>query len=224
MVSPVLSWPYVGPMDKKLPSYKYYYPLSQGTVVVQCSVELASKHSRLHSCFDWHCLPDVQFAWHPHLGRKLTRLLLRKNGAVAKELMDVELLSPPSSLHVPRIYPSTSLLLATRTVAYPLPRGCSALDKFEPRWTQAMIPKQYIQLFGVPLVAAFAPTYGRSVAVASSRGICVLECSGPPGAVAARVSHAGRTNPRWHLFANTCDERSFRVVSFTWCEQVMNHE
>lgn len=78
------------------------------------------------------------------------------------------------------------------------------------------MPPTYIASNGPCQIAAVGRDYGRSIAVAASRGLCVLETRNQ------RIEH-GRSGsapqpPRWKLFSNINDEHRFKVVSMTWWE------
>lgn len=103
-------------------------------------------------------------------------------------------------------------------------------------WKDARIPASYTTAFGTPLIACIGQERSRSIAVASSKGTCVLDCSskrlsipsefaanlkkgaaeavsGDDGTKGARIEQ-----PRWRLFGTEADERTFRVLAMTWWE------
>lgn len=72
---------------------------------------------------------------------------------------------------------------------------------------------------------------GRSIAVASSRSVCVLERSQQQVSVNSERRYAnsqtqkdkgapGRYNlqQKWHFFGNESEEKAFRVIAMTWWE------
>lgn len=112
----------------------------------------------------------------------------------------------------------------------------SGTHSTEVEWKEADVPIPYGLDYGYPIIAAMSPG-GRSVAVASSRGLCVLECSprpkkssvvndrtylfetSTPAATQKDSQCYGlrhRLPPKWHLFGNETEEKSFRVLTMTW--------
>lgn len=174
------------------------------------------------AAFDGSLPSSINFARQRSGPCSIVRLLLRSDGVIAKDTRRVALLSPPNCTLGHRIRPASPLLLASDSISYLSVRRSCALENFEIHWKRAMIPKQYTQSFGCPNIAAFASEFGRSAAVASSRGLCVLECCGPFNNLSgtSRVLQSGRLSPRWHRFSNPQEERLFRVISFAWWEQV----
>ena len=104
-------------------------------------------------------------------------------------------------------------------------------------WKECAVPLTYRLEYGSPSIAAMSSN-GQSLAIASTRGVCVLECSQHP----SRYSTAGedrgymlqepqspkadketslsRRNPmhtpKWHFFGNESEEKAFRVLAMTW--------
>lgn len=106
----------------------------------------------------------------------------------------------------------------------------------EVEWQECTIPISYRLQYGSPSVAAMSSS-GQSIAVASSRGLCVLECT--PRAKKFSVGKdreymrgeaqqpttipEGVMNrrgymlpPKWHFFGNETEEKAFRVLTMAW--------
>jgi hypothetical protein len=109
----------------------------------------------------------------------------------------------------------------------------------EVEWCEARIPPSYTSKFGSPLLAAIGRRECRSVAIAASRGLCVLDCYCVVRTQVGRArqlvkttdlqrtlssnvgdsSRSGREgSPRWRLFSSEAEEGSFRVLAMTWWE------
>lgn len=110
-------------------------------------------------------------------------------------------------------------------------------------WRQAQIPHSYTSAHGSVRLATIGRRIGRSIAVASSRGLCVLDlslvvpnnvtndqrtdsngthcvvgraCSSSPDAIPIGMKNG---NVKWRLFRNEKEEQSFRVVAMSWWER-----
>ena len=115
-------------------------------------------------------------------------------------------------------------------------RSQPASHTSEIEWQEADIPINYRLDYGCPIIAAMS-TGGRSIAVASSRGLCVLECSPRPKKCSVAndrtfmfeastpstlnnepQSYSCRHSlpPKWHLFGNETEEKAFRVLTMAW--------
>jgi len=77
------------------------------------------------------------------------------------------------------------------------------------------VPTSYVASNGPCKIAVIGKDYGRSIAVAASRGLCVLDLSRMCQLESGRSSQT----PRWKLFRNVNDEHRFRVVSMVWWER-----
>ena len=96
------------------------------------------------------------------------------------------------------------------------------------QWEESRVPPTYVASNGPCRIAAVGKDYGRSIAVAASRGLCVLDLSriprlepqhtGQPGSASVPSSILSRP-PRWKQFSNVNDEQRFRVVSMIWFER-----
>jgi hypothetical protein len=92
----------------------------------------------------------------------------------------------------------------------------------EIEWRESRIPPSYISSFG-------------SIAVASCKGFCVLDCSRLTSSSyePQSSSHDDKTSkndfsgihnnartayPKWSLFGSESEERGFRVLAMTWWE------
>ena len=103
-------------------------------------------------------------------------------------------------------------------------------------WINSRIPASYTAPFGAPRLASIGRKRCRSIAVAASKGLCVLDCSRmssdqpshfkqqrlwndtgqmPNTKVGGRVRV---DQPKWRLFGSEADERAFRVLAMTWWE------
>jgi len=85
------------------------------------------------------------------------------------------------------------------------------------KWEESHVPPTYVASNGPCKIAAVGKDYGRSIAVAASRGLCVLDLSRMPQIESGRLDSATQS-PRWKLFSNVNDEHRFRVVGMTWWE------
>jgi len=162
-----------------------------------------------------------------------------------KEMYETALLSPPheSSRQRSPMYQPSTLLLSSTSVSYPTTSKASPSgENFELRWSESFIPHNYVATYGAPRVAAIGTSNNKSIAVASSRGFCILDnCSsadklssdakwaavyknvnrnakGDRDAAVAKMLRRGHSHPRWSLFGNEADERRFRVISMAWWE------
>lgn len=86
------------------------------------------------------------------------------------------------------------------------------------------MPPPYVASNGSCQIAAVGKDYGRSIAIAASRGLCVLDLSrmhkletGEPGSVSS-PNPSPSQSPRWKMFSNVNDEQRFRISSMIWWE------
>lgn len=116
-------------------------------------------------------------------------------------------------------------------------------------WRDANIPSTYLSANGPARIATIGRRLGRSIAVSSSRGLCILDLSlmvaksktksasdsttlsagtaqtpCVKGHICSDSSDAvplGMKNVsmKWRLFRNESEEQSFRVVAMTWWER-----
>jgi hypothetical protein len=93
----------------------------------------------------------------------------------------------------------------------------NTLDDVSLNWEESRVPPTYIASNGPCKIAAVGKDYGRSIAVAASRGLCVLTMSRMPTIDSGRPSAASQS-PKWKLFSNINDENRFRVASMIWWE------
>lgn len=192
------------------------------------------------------CISSVHFAVDPTKRRKLVHMIASAVSTygpmrVRKETYDTAILSPPHEVvrRGARLEEACSLLLSSTAVSYPCATKISSRENFEMQWADSSIPKTYLSAYGAPVVAAIGKNFGRSIAVASSRGLCVLDCSGSDRSHAelsvclnsvsnhgqrrkdesvTKLLRMGHVHPRWRLFGNAADERAFRVLAMTWWE------
>ena len=103
-------------------------------------------------------------------------------------------------------------------------------------WKDSRIPASYTAAFGAPRLASIGRKRCRSIAVAASKGLCVLDCSRMSSDHLSHFkqrrlwNYNGQTpntkvdgpvridQPRWRLFGSEADERAFRVLAMTWWE------
>ena len=135
---------------------------------------------------------------------------------VQKEVYDSAVLSA-SAHRCPRgSSRSNSLLVGPKSISFPFVRSHSPIDSFEIEWRETKIPVDYVKSYGSPCMAAIGSRLGRSVAVASSRGLCSLDC----GEAFGEASSSGRAQvlPRWYRLGNETEESQLKVISFGWWE------
>lgn len=150
--------------------------------------------------------------------------------SVSLEIYDTATLSisPHRPIEKIRVLPSNNLLVSSTSVAFPAVVSCSSSKDYEVEWMEARIPSDYLSLQGAPCLAAIGPTQGASIAIASERGLCALECpcdalempetsSFVKSKVKARRLGI-RAPTRWHRFGTPADEASFSVIAMTWWE------
>jgi len=87
------------------------------------------------------------------------------------------------------------------------------------QWEESSVPPTYIASNGPCQMAAVGKDYGRAIAVASSRGLCVLDLSRMPRIDTKQGDVVSlQKQPRWKLFSNINDEHRFRIESMSWWE------
>jgi len=87
------------------------------------------------------------------------------------------------------------------------------------QWEESSVPPTYIASNGPCQMAAVGKDYGRAIAVASSRGLCVLDLSRMPRIDIKQGDVVSlQKQPRWKLFSNINDEHRFRIESMSWWE------
>jgi hypothetical protein len=164
---------------------------------------------------------------------KFSHVIASVDPRIRKELYETGILSPPCDtyFHETRIREANSLLLSSSSVSYPHISKASATGDYEVEWRESSIPSGYLSCCGPPIIATVGRRWAKCIAVASSRGICSLDCSASTPsksltrmdskrklkATSEKLRHA-RSNPRWHLFGNEAEERSFRVLAMKWWE------
>ena len=99
----------------------------------------------------------------------------------------------------------------------------TAKDSFELEWKESLLPASYISAHGPPQIAAIGRQHGRSLAMASSSGLLMLDIHNHSGnnnvnVNANNVSSSSRVHNKWHLFGSETEERAFKVLSMTWWE------
>ena len=106
------------------------------------------------------------------------------------------------------------------------------------QWEEAGIPPAYTASNGPCRIAAMGKEHGRAIAVAASRGLCVLDLTRTPRLDSQHKSREKKytpcttgqpdsalvtspmpfLHPRWKQFGNVNDEQRFRAVSMVWWE------
>ncbi len=122
-------------------------------------------------------------------------------------------------------------------------------DAVEIEWKESSIPTTYVSAYGQPQVASISKGSGRYVAVAASRGMCILECPKTDVNKACRhesrsthtvnqrvhrqssftrLPHLGKTwrglGSKWRFFGSEAEERAFLVLAMTWWEGIDSSE
>lgn len=176
---------------------------------------------------------------------------------IRKQTMKCGILCPQASQHASGLSCRESLpmMLTSTSVSFPVfhkvrlsymgniyacpnfPVKTSSLANGEIEWRESLIPQTYVSSNGVPTIATIGRHFSRSIAVASSRGLCVLDCSrmqtsnryvssayegdrsaGKRSTLSLDNRKQGRAAlPKWKLFGEA-EERSFQVIAMTWWE------
>ena len=120
-----------------------------------------------------------------------------------KRTVPVGMLSPANSSNPGVFTERSSLLLTDKHVSFPsVASKDSDATVQELDWKVSALPLSYMASQGPPRIATMGPTQAKSIAVASARGVCVLD-----------IYHN-----KWKQFGSPNEERSFSVVSMTWWE------
>ncbi|CAB9526652.1 expressed unknown protein [Seminavis robusta] len=159
---------------------------------------------------------------------------------VRKDNYEMGVLSPHNETHKGRgiaVKEPSPMLLTSTSVSFAMVSQQSNQTS-EIEWRECAVPYSYLQDYGCPSIAAMS-SGGSSIAIASSRGFCMLECS--PRSLksiavedrrylsqefvgsqpnARKEAHPNRRvhnlPPRWHMFGNESEERAFRVLAMDW--------
>lgn len=193
------------------------------------------------------CASSLHFAVDTSKQRKLVHLSAsavqsHHSVRICKETYDLGIWSPPSSVAIrgDHVHEAEALLLTATSVSYPRRNKTSTRENFEVKWADTIIPSSYISSYGAPCIATIGKSNNRSVAIASSRSLCILEepIDLPQqnlGSIRQDTDESFRRQevnddsitkllrmkdapPKWHLFGNETGERDFRVVAMTWWE------
>ena len=120
-----------------------------------------------------------------------------------KRTVPVGLLSPANSSNSGVFTERSSLLLTDKHVSFPsVASKDSDATVQELDWKVSALPLSYMASQGPPRIATMGPTQAKSIAVASARGVCVLDTF----------------QNKWKQFGSPNEERSFSVVSMIWWE------
>ncbi len=136
-----------------------------------------------------------------------------------------------------RLCEVSPLMLGGDVITYPLMSQPLATSDVSLRWEESKIPSSYVAANGPCRIAAIGKDRGRSIAVAASRGLCILDlsrtswqtsdskenriatpCIKSDSDIGVSTSHLTSICPQWKLFSNIKDEQQFRVTSFLWWE------
>ena len=156
-----------------------------------------------------------------------------------KDIYNLSTLSPPHSLSSrnTRLDEVSPIMLSGDTITFPLVSRPLATQDISIRWEESQIPSSYVAVNGHCHIASIGKDKGHFIAVAASRGLCILDLSRT--AWRASVSQDGNGSatpcvsgsfdnmsttsqlppppPQWRMF-NVNDEQTFRVQSFLWWE------
>ncbi|KAL7542795.1 hypothetical protein ACHAXR_012401 [Thalassiosira sp. AJA248-18] len=150
-----------------------------------------------------------------------------KRRRVGKNIFSLATLSPLNrfaadgslSLNEP-----SAILLHRDSVNFPFLGRPSNTGDISLQWEESRIPPTYVASNGPCQIAAVGKDYGRSIAVAASLGLCVLDLSRMPWMESQHAGHEKNApsiltqSPRWKQFSSVNDEQRFRVVSMIWWE------
>lgn len=158
-----------------------------------------------------------------------------------KDIYNLSTLSPSSvsdrGSNV-RLCEVSALMLRGDVITYPLLTQPLATHDVSLRWEESRIPSSYVAANGPCRIAAIGKDKGHSIAVAASRGLCILDlsraswqasdsqngneiispCVKSNSGIGASASQQFFLCPQWKLFSNMNDEQQFRVISFLWWE------
>jgi hypothetical protein len=192
---------------------------------------------------DSACTSRAHFTVDEKIRRKIVHIVAcysasHRSVRVRKDGYELALLSPPTEVcgRGGRISTENCLLLGASSVSYPRRIKVSARDNFEVQWSESIIPNAYIAALGTPTIAAIGKCNGGCIAVAASRGLCILDglnsnrvypglssychescdhehSSSPPYSL-----RQGFVLPQWHMIGNATYEKSFQVVAMAWWE------
>ena len=158
-----------------------------------------------------------------------------------KDIYNLSTLSPSSVSHRGpnvRLCEVSAVMLRGDMIAYPLMTQPLATSDVSLRWEESRIPSSYVAANGPCRIAAIGKDKGHSIAVAASRGLCILDlsrtswqasnsqhgnvittpCVKSNSVIGASTIQPLPLCPQWKLFSNMNDEQQFRVVSFLWWE------
>ena len=149
----------------------------------------------------WSRLYFCRYAQNAHYLTMLENIYTEEHNVhVHKELVATGILSPSSQHDDPVLEPN-SLVLASDAVHFPESLNGLGPETFELDWKVAILPTSYRNAYGPPSLASCGRRNGKSIAVAASRGVCILD-----------------RGSRWRRFGSPAEEKSFKVVAMTWWE------
>ena len=120
-----------------------------------------------------------------------------------KRIVPVAMLSPRNSSDPIVFSERSSLLLAENHISFPsVARKDSDVTVRELDWKISALPLSYTASHGPLRIAAMGHTQVKSIAVASARGVCVMD------------TH----HNKWKQFGSPSEERSFSILAMTWWE------
>lgn len=136
------------------------------------------------------------------------------------------------------------ILMMCDSISFPFAVAPTSCKDFTIQWKESNIPTTYFSLYGSIRTAAIGRKYGRSIAIAASRGLCIFDLSsrnqeeenasrvlsnlGPsiiptPCIAGSRCNDDGSggvksNTAKWRMFREL-DERALSVRAMTWWER-----
>ncbi len=112
----------------------------------------------------------------------------------------------PSNCLAAGICEPCSMMLANDYLCFPwATKKATGSDTLQLGWTTSALPQPYVSTYGAPRIAAVGLGHAKSLAVASTKGVCVLD---------GQLLH----RHRWKQFGSPNEERMFTVAAMTWWE------
>jgi hypothetical protein len=153
--------------------------------------------SKLHFCQDTKS------------GSQFVQLQSHKTGSatetveVFKRIVPAATLSPWSTRGTGG-FENSNLMITSVFVGIPhVTSKATDISSLELKWKMSSLPVSYISAYGPPRMAAIGATHSKSIAVASSHGLCVWNM---------HYRH------RWKHFGTPIEEKSFTVLGMVWWE------
>lgn len=213
---------------------------AQGLTLI-CDMTLSSR--RGHSQLNAASMPSIfsQFLVSNDCAIHFYEKAYAQRKRLHKDIYNLSTLSPSSVSHRGsnvRLCEVSALMLRGDVITYPLLTQPLATSDVSLQWEESRIPSSYVAANGPCRIAAIGKDKGHSIAVAASRGFCILDlsrtswhasdsqhgneimtpCVKSDSGIGASASQQLPLCPQWKLFNNMNDEQQFRVVSFLWWE------